>query len=49
MKRHRNKLSKKKNVWNIGRFNLAEMLSRLPEGYKVEEIPASKPMGKEVW
>ena len=31
------------------KFNLLEMLSRMPKNYKVEEFPKTKPLGKEVW
>jgi antitoxin MazE len=31
------------------KFDLEEMLSRMPENYEVEEISFGKPVGKEVW
>jgi len=31
------------------KFNLAEMVSRMPRNYKVREESSGKPMGKEEW
>jgi antitoxin MazE len=31
------------------KFDLKEMVSRMPEDYKVEEVALGKPVGKEVW
>jgi antitoxin MazE len=31
------------------KFDLEEMLSRMPKDYEVEEISLGKPVGKEVW
>lgn len=31
------------------KFNLAEMVSRMPRNYKVREESFGKPMGKEAW
>ncbi len=32
-----------------GKQSLQELVSRIPEGYKSEEIDWGKPIGKEVW
>ena len=32
-----------------GKRNLEELVSRIPEGYKVEELDWDEPVGKEVW
>jgi hypothetical protein len=31
------------------KFDLAEMVSRMPRGYKVQEESFGKPVGKEEW
>ncbi|MGL4609163.1 MAG: AbrB/MazE/SpoVT family DNA-binding domain-containing protein [Trueperaceae bacterium] len=31
------------------KFDLKDMVSRMPKKYEVEEISLGKPMGKEVW
>jgi antitoxin MazE len=33
----------------IRKFDLAEMVSRMPEDYQVQEESFGKPVGKEVW
>ena len=32
-----------------GRYNLKELVSRIPKDYQTEEIDWSKPVGKETW
>ena len=32
-----------------GRYNLKELVSRIPERYQVKEIDWGPPVGKEVW
>jgi antitoxin MazE len=32
-----------------GKYNLQELVSRIPKDYKAEEIDWGKPVGKEVW
>jgi hypothetical protein len=50
VKRHQKKLAKKlAESSNRRRFNLVEMISRMPKNYKTEDFPKSKPVGKEVW
>jgi antitoxin MazE len=31
------------------KFNLAEMVTRMPKGYRREEVSFGKPEGKEIW
>jgi antitoxin component of MazEF toxin-antitoxin module len=51
MKQHSKKLSENstKGYKKAGKYNLAEMVSRMPKDYKVEEVSLGKPVGKEVW
>lgn len=32
-----------------GRYNLKDLVERIPEGYKPAEVDWGEPMGKEVW
>lgn len=32
-----------------GKYNLKDLVSRIPKGYKTEEADWGKPVGKEVW
>jgi antitoxin MazE len=31
------------------KFDLAEMVAKMPKNYKAGEFPESKPVGKEIW
>lgn len=31
------------------KFDLAELVSRIPKGYKAKEVDFGRPVGKEVW
>ena len=32
-----------------GKYSLHQLVSRIPKGYKVEEVDWGKPVGKEAW